>query len=261
VLRARDTVIGDTPARAATSRIFAPLPPIRRRGVLVSSFMPPFNTVCRRRHQSAAGGRMASGIHLRPRPILLALPWPRIRSVPRVAWLRAANREQGTMPVATTASDQTRGAEPLAYVVACQPLHERLRDAVIQLGGLSLMTMLRREGAFDRETPLRLVREALAGTGQALGGLPVPPSAAHHHHHMREACCAAGRAADLIADQRLGRDAETANRDLSRELRAATDHLRHASRALPGFEMVDLAQSCCAAHAAAPAAETTELRF
>jgi hypothetical protein len=79
---------------------------------------------------------------------------------------------------------------------------------------------------------------------------------------MIEAVRAAGRAADLIAGDRLTPDAETARRALSRELRASTDHLRHASRALPGFEMVDLTQSCCAAHAAGAAgSETTELRF
>jgi hypothetical protein len=166
------------------------------------------------------------------------------------------------MPVATKPTDEGRGTEPLSYVVACQPLHERLRDLVTQLGGLSLMVMLRREGAFDRETPLRLARDALSETGETLGGLPVPPRAAHHHHHMTEAARAAGRAADLIAGDRLTPDAEAAKRALSRELRAAADHLRYASRALPGFEMVDLTQSCCAAHtAAAPGTETTELRF
>lgn len=164
--------------------------------------------------------------------------------------------------MATRRAEDETDARSLPYVVACQPLHARLRDVVTQLGGLSLMTMLRREGAFDRETPLRLVRAALTETGEALGGLRVPPRAAHHHHHMSEACRAAACAADLIADLRLGRDAEAARRDLSRELRAATDHLRHASRALPGFEMVDLTQSCCAAHGAmALEAETTELRF
>jgi hypothetical protein len=166
------------------------------------------------------------------------------------------------MPVAMRPTDEGRGAEPLGYVVACQPLHERLRVLVTQLGGLSLMTMLRREGVFDRETPLRLAREALSETGETLRALPVPPRAAHHHHHMTEACRAAGRASDLIAGDRLTLDAEAARLTLSRELRAATEHLRFASRALPGFEMVDLTQSCCAAHAAAaPGTETTELRF
>ncbi len=165
------------------------------------------------------------------------------------------------MPMATKPSDTTHGDAALAYVVACQPLHERLRDVVTQLGGLSLMTMLRREGAFDRETPLRLVREALGNIGEALRALPVPHRAAHHHHHMTEACRAAAGAADLIADRRLTGNEEAARLALSRELRAATDHLRFASRALPGFEMVDLTQSCCAVHAAAPGTEATELRF
>jgi hypothetical protein len=158
-------------------------------------------------------------------------------------------------------SDEDQSAAPLRYVVACQPVHERLRDLVTQLGGLSLMVMLRREGAFDRDTPLRRAREALSELREALRGLPVPHRAAHHHHHMFEACHAIGRAGDLLAGDPLTRDAEAARLALSRELRSAADHLRHASRALPGFEMVDLTQSCCAAHAARLPAETSKLRF
>ncbi len=156
-------------------------------------------------------------------------------------------------------SDDHLSAGSLRYVVECQPVHERLRDLLTQLGGLSLMTMLRREGTFDRATPLRRAREALSETSETLRRLPVPPGAAHHHHHMSEACRAIGRASDLIAGDPLTGNAEAAKLTLSRELRAAADHLRFASRAMPGFEMVDLTQSCCAA--AAPQAETTELRF
>jgi hypothetical protein len=163
--------------------------------------------------------------------------------------------------VATRRAEDESDARSLPYVVACQPLHEQLRDVVTQLGGLSLMTMLRREGAFDRTTPLRLVREALGSIGEALRDLTVPHRGAHHHHHMTEACRAAAGAADLIADRRLTKNEEAARLALSRELRAATDHLRFASRALPGFEMVDLTQSCCAVHAAAAGKEATELRF
>jgi hypothetical protein len=159
-------------------------------------------------------------------------------------------------------SDDHLSAGSLRYVVECQPVHERLRDLLTQLGGLALMTMLRREGRFDCTTPLRRAREALSETSETLRRLPVPPGAAHHHHHMSEAYCAIERVCGLLsAGSRLG-GAEAAKLELSRELRSAADHLRFASRAMPGFEMVDLAQSCCAAHAAsAPLAETTELRF
>ena len=66
---------------------------------------------------------------------------------------------------------------PLRYVVACQPVHERLREAAIQLGGLSLMTMLRREDAFDLETPLRIASGTVAEAGEALRDLAVPDAA------------------------------------------------------------------------------------
>lgn len=167
------------------------------------------------------------------------------------------------MPVAIRPSDEGLAAEPFHYVVACQPAHERLRAVLTQLAGLSLMTMLGRETTFDRETPLRLVRASLSETEEMLAGLPVPPRAAHHHHHVSEACRALARACDLASGDPITRNTEPAKRDLSRQLRLAADHLRFAGRALPGFEMVDLTQSCCAAHASAAlqAENATELQF
>ena len=167
------------------------------------------------------------------------------------------------MPVASRPSDDSLVAEPLQYIVACQPVHERLRGLLTQLAGLSLMTMLGREATFDRETPLRLVRASLSEAEEMLGGLPVPPRAAHHHHHVSAACRAISRACDMVSCDPITRNTEPAKRELSRQLRSAADHLRFASGALPGFEMVDLTQSCCAAHAATTlqAENATELKF
>jgi hypothetical protein len=160
----------------------------------------------------------------------------------------------------TRPSDVDRLADAsLRYVLACQPLHERLRDAATQLGGLSLMVMLRRDGGVDRATPLRDLTAGLDATSDALAAIRVPAAAAHHAHHMIEATAALRSVARLLAP---GAADEAARAGISIALRSATDHLRFAARALPGFEMVDLTQSCCAAHAAAlPPATTNELRF
>ena len=151
---------------------------------------------------------------------------------------------------------------PLRYVVACQPLHDCLREAAIQLGGLSLMIMLRREDAFDLETPLRMASGTVAEAGEALRAVAVPDAAAHHFHHMSEAAQALARVVGLMEAGALARAGEATRRGISVGLAAATDHLRHAANAMPGFETVDLKNACCAAHASAVlAAEPVELKF
>ncbi|MCB1501072.1 MAG: hypothetical protein KDK07_15010 [Bauldia sp.] len=151
---------------------------------------------------------------------------------------------------------------PLRYVVACQPVHDRLREAATQLGGLSLMTMLRRDGGFDLETPLRMASETVAEAGEALGGLAVPDAAAHHFHHMTAAARALNGVVGRMGAGGAARASDAARREISAALRAAADHLRFAANAMPGFETVDLKHACCAAHAAAVlAAEPVELKF
>ncbi len=164
----------------------------------------------------------------------------------------------------TRSSDVDRLADaPLRYVLACQPIHERLREAATRLGGLSLMVMLRPDGSIDREAPLQAASLIVEEASGALAALPVPAAAAHHAHHMTEAATALGRVAALLAPAPHGSADEAARTAVSAGLRSATDHLRHAARALPGFEMVDLTQSCCATHAAAARGLETanELKF
>lgn len=151
---------------------------------------------------------------------------------------------------------------PLRYVVACQPLHDRMREAVVQLGGLSLLAMLRREAAFDIDTPLRVASAAVAEAGAALRDLAVPRAAAHHFHHMDAAARALDRVAALMGEGALARAGDTARREISAGLKRAADHLGFAAAAMPGFETVDLKHACCAAHASAVlAAEPVELKF
>jgi hypothetical protein len=129
-----------------------------------------------------------------------------------------------------------------------RPLHEGLRGVLTQLGGLSLLVVLQRAATFDVETPLRQAGETLAEFDHALRALAVPGEAAHHHHHMVAASRAIGRAHALLSSaNRFGSD-DGARRALSATLADAADQLRFATQALPGFEMVDFTQSCCAAH-------------
>jgi hypothetical protein len=167
------------------------------------------------------------------------------------------------MPVVTSPAETERLADAtLRYVVACEPVFERLRGTAMQLGGLALIIMLRREGAFDAETPRRMAADTLAAAQAVLATLAVPAAAAHHFHHVDAAAAALEDVVGVMARRPLDRDGEAARREISARLRTATEHLRHAESAMPGFETVDLRHSCCAAHATAVfAAEPTDLRF
>jgi hypothetical protein len=60
---------------------------------------------------------------------------------------------------------------------------------------------------------------------------------------LMEACAVATacRGAQDRSDERFD--------TLTRALRATSDHLRATSRLLPGFELIDFGQACCAIHA------------
>lgn len=97
--------------------------------------------------------------------------------------------------------------------------------------------------------PVALARSALLPVRDQLDALPVPPQARHHHLHLTAAADALARSLDLLTRCLRANADDAARAALVRSLRAATDHLRAAARLLPGFEMVDLNQACCAAHA------------
>jgi hypothetical protein len=145
------------------------------------------------------------------------------------------------------------------YIVDCQPLFERLRESATQLGGLSLMLFLWSEAAFDFETPLSMAATNVTEASEALAALPLPDAARHHFHHVTEAAEALVRVAALLGIGPILRQDEKSRREISWSLRAATDHLRFAACAMPGFETVDLRHSCCAVHQRAPLENTTEL--
>jgi truncated hemoglobin YjbI len=168
-----------------------------------------------------------------------------------------ASARQRALTVKSVAEDRIAAA-CFPYTAESRPLHDRLKEVLTQFGGIALQVMLHRAGTFDMDTPLRHAGEALSELRQALQGLPVPAEAAHHHHHLCEAAREAGRAHDLIATARKVEADEGKRRELAAALRRAADHLRFATRILPGFEIVDFKQSCCAAHATTLRAEPVE---
>lgn len=138
----------------------------------------------------------------------------------------------------------------LAYVLAARPLHAALREAVIQLAAFALYRATRTRALALDITPLDRARDTLGDHTAGLAALRAPDPAAHHHHHLMGAATALERA--LAAGYATGTGADTL---FFAAVEEAERHIRAAGRLLPGFEMVDLTQACCAMHA--PAALVT----
>lgn len=137
----------------------------------------------------------------------------------------------------------------ITYLNAAQPVHQQLQQVLTQAAGYALLVMTRGHRVALLDAPVAGAERALAQVRVGLGGIRVPARARHHHHHMFSAVEAVGRSLQaLLGCLRPGAD-DRLRAELTRALRAATDHLRAASRLLPGFEMVDLSQACCAVHA------------
>lgn len=136
-------------------------------------------------------------------------------------------------------------ADPvLSYVLAARPVHERLREALIQLSAFALLEATQPTRAKLDTSVLDRAREALKQPAAETAALRVPSGAMHHHHHLRGAVAALERA--LSAGYSRGIDHDDA---LFAAVNEAERQLRAATRALPGFEIVDLTQACCAMHA------------
>lgn len=101
---------------------------------------------------------------------------------------------------------------------------------------------------------LRLAHKALDEVERAeeiICGIRVPERACHHHFHLLNALRIIRDVAERLGEVRIfahAPDIDAARAELGRGL----EELRHASRSVPGFEMVDLSQSCCALHVRQP---------
>lgn len=133
------------------------------------------------------------------------------------------------------------------YVCKAQPAFEKLRQSAAQIAGLLVLGAA--GGRCDADHPMfALALEAYANGADMISGLVPPAKAVHHHHHIMRAvralelAVAAAPAAVTLRDD-LAIDAALL------PLQTAYTELQHASRCLPGFEIVDFAQGCCAAHA------------
>lgn len=142
------------------------------------------------------------------------------------------------------------GERLLDYATACATVQEVYRDILVQLSAFSLLLMTRRPERSVWAGSLDAVEAQAGEARERMRALRPPAEARHQFHHLSAAADAIERAAGL-AHACLTVRADDADRGaLLHALRAATHHLRATGRLLPGFELVDLGQACCAAHAA-----------
>lgn len=132
----------------------------------------------------------------------------------------------------------------VAYLLAARPVQEQLQEILLQLAAYSLLQTVAPGRAQLDIGPIDRAREAFAEPVDAAGSLRVPPQAAHHHHHLCATLDALGRALAAGYSSSVGH-----RTTFFAAIEEAERHLRATSRALPGFEMVDLTNACCAAHA------------
>lgn len=132
------------------------------------------------------------------------------------------------------------------YVVAAQGRFDGLRQCAAQMAGLLVLAAA--GGRTDPGHPmLELARNAHGAAADATYGARVPAGAEHHHRHMAAAAKMLAAALKAMPDALSRRNEAAVDRAFG-PLDAGFRELQNASRCLPGFEIVDLEQGCCAEH-------------
>ena len=144
---------------------------------------------------------------------------------------------------AATLDDDT-----IAYVLAAQKSFRKLRQAISQIAGALVLDAASGTKSSIADDGFRLARISMAEVLDLFGSASPSRSSTHHHHHLGIAIGLVGEA--LAAQKRSSGMPSAANpeRDLLPLLKRAWQELNHAVRALPGFDMVDFGQACCAFH-------------
>jgi hypothetical protein len=136
-----------------------------------------------------------------------------------------------------------------AYVLETRATFEALRNAAGHLAGLLVLAAI---GARERVLDEPILAQAESAYREAEDKLRLtapPPAGVHHHHHLSLASERIGEALRVARRGSLRLNDASLDR-AHRVLRAGWREMLFASRALPGFQVVDFAQSCCAAHRA-----------
>ena len=134
----------------------------------------------------------------------------------------------------------------LRYVLDMRPAFDLLRDAASQLA--ALLVLAASGGRSAQDNPMfALARSRHAEAMEQIRSVRPPRRGCHHHRHL--AASAKQLAASFSsAALHLHRGHDPIIEEALAHLRGALQHLHWAAAALPGFEIVAMGQSCCAAH-------------
>jgi hypothetical protein len=154
---------------------------------------------------------------------------------------------RGVMPERAETADFARVDDRTTdYIWRAKTTFEFVQRMSTQLSGLLLLAATGARSA-QGHPAFALLLEARDNLQEDLAVLGPSAGAVHHHHHLRraaEAVCAAVSHAEHSLHRSDARMLDRA----TAALRCANQELHWAAAALPGFAVVDLRQSCCAAH-------------
>ena len=134
----------------------------------------------------------------------------------------------------------------LLYIEAAESCFEDLRQVAAQLAGLLLLSASGARSAGPHHPMLAVAADLFyAARDATLRLTPRSPRAKHHHRHLQAASEKLAETLALLRTMPPGRGGVTMS---TQRLTRAWQELGHASRALPGFDLVDFSQACCAEH-------------
>ena len=132
--------------------------------------------------------------------------------------------------------------ETVAYILETRRCFEDLRQVAAQLAGLLVLAAAGAKTAISDHSTLQAAGELYREASDGVRRSRVTARARRHHQHLLEAVEAIRGA---LAAAQSGREIFP----VLEPLRAGYAALDKAAGALPGFEMVSLAQGCCAPRA------------
>jgi hypothetical protein len=126
--------------------------------------------------------------------------------------------------------------QTVAYVAATHPYFEDLKQVAAQLAGFFVLEAAGSPNANQDHPLLKSAREVFRDAEDGIKSARVSAQAREHHSHLLNAMTQL----DGVLDG-LRRDG-----DALPQLEQAWAELRAASRALPGFSILDFERGCCA---------------
>ena len=127
-----------------------------------------------------------------------------------------------------------------AYVIAAQPAFEDLRQVAAQLAGLLVLAAAGSKEVTPDHPMLRTSRQVFAAAEDGMKSVRPTERARAHYDSVTSASVSLQEALARAGAWPIDIDAVLV------PLQHAYAHLQAASRALPGFAVIEMSQGCCA---------------